>query len=87
MKQQKKISALCREVDKRTGRITSYLVKEGIDDRDVFLMGLRSRANPELEYFATLLDPKDAFFEQVLSCLKKREPDYNALKLVGVVKI
>lgn len=87
MKEQVKISALCREVNKSTGEIISYLVKEGIDDHDAFLMGLRSRANPELEYFATLMDSKDEDFEDALSMLKEREPDYEFLKVIGVVRL
>lgn len=87
MKEQVKISALCREVNKSTGEIISYLVKEGIDDHDAFLMGLRARANPELEYFATLIDPEEEDFEDALSMLKEREPDYEALKIIGVVKL
>lgn len=86
---QKKVTAICREVNKHTGEIASYLVKEGISDQEAFMMNLRSRANPELEYFATLMSPKDDAedFEDALSLLRDHEVDYDVLKSIGVVKL
>lgn len=50
------ISIVCREICKNTGEIAAYLCKKDVDDQDLFLVSLRSRANPELTYYAILYD-------------------------------
>jgi len=87
MVNKKSVTALCREINKSTGDIVSYLVKKDINDSDAFMLQIRGRMNPELEYFATLLDPEEEDFEDALSMLKEREPDYESLKMIGVVRL
>lgn len=89
MVDKKTISILCREINKETGDITSYLVKRDIDNHEALVLKLRSRLNPELEYFATLMSQKDDAedFEDALSLLRDREVDYDVLKSIGVVKL
>lgn len=87
MVDKKTISILCREINKETGDITSYLVKRDIDNHEALVLKLRSRLNPELEYFATLMEPEGEDFEDALSLLKERKVDCDALKEYGVIRL
>lgn len=52
------ISIVCREICKDTGEIAAYLCKKDVDNQDLFLVSIRSRANPELTYYAIQLYPQ-----------------------------
>ena len=47
-----RLMAICREIDKDTGRIAVYPLKMEIDDHVMQCLQNRARANPELRYFA-----------------------------------
>ena len=47
-----RMSIVCREVDKSTGHIATYLCKNEINEHDLFIAQMRSRANPEITYYS-----------------------------------
>lgn len=70
------ISIICREVNRCTGEIAAYLCKKNVDGHDLSFCYLRSRANPELEYYAirTALVEDAEEWEPIQAMM--REPDY-----------
>lgn len=40
------ITIVCREVDKNTGAVASYVCKKNVDDCDIHIASIRSRLNP-----------------------------------------
>lgn len=46
-----RLMAICREIDKDTGRIAVYPLKMEIDDRILGALKVRATMNPELRYF------------------------------------
>ena len=46
-----KLIAICREVDKATGRIAVYPLKNKIDGGTITALKIRAQMNPELRYF------------------------------------
>ena len=49
-----KVKVICRERDKFSSKVTSYILDGDFDCKNLPPLGLRSRFNPELEYFAVL---------------------------------
>lgn len=85
-----RIAIVCREISKDTGEIAAYLCKEDASDRDLFLVGIRSRANPELTYYAipTCLAENPKRLEEILSLLKRRRLTEKAIERYGgIVKL
>ncbi len=63
---------LCREVDRCGGRPPAYyIVTKDVTDSDLDFLSLRSRLNPELQYFATRLDEKMSE-QEVLALFKSK---------------
>lgn len=90
MKNEPGISIVCREICKDTGEIAAYLCKKDVSDQDLFLAGIRSRANPELTYYAirTCVAENAEYLEEVLSLLKRRRLTERAIKSYGgIVKL
>lgn len=84
------ISIVCREICKDTGEIAAYLCKKDVGDQDLFLVGIRSRANPELTYYAirTCVAENAEYLEEVLSLLKRRRLTEEAIERYGgIVKL
>lgn len=84
------ISIVCREICKNTGKIATYLCKKDVSDRDLHLASIRSRANPELTYYAipTCLVENEGRFKETLKLLKRRRLTESAIKSVGgIVKL
>ena len=84
------ISIVCREVDKRTGEIATYLCKNNVSDTDLFLVGIRAKVNPELMYFAirTCVAEDQEQLEDLLRFLKrKRLSDRGIERYGGVVRL
>lgn len=79
------ISIVCREICKNTGEIAAYLCKKDVGDQDLFLVGIRSRANPELTYYAipTCLAENAKRLDEILSLLKRRRLTERAIKSYG----
>ena len=44
------ITIVCREVCRQTGAVTAYICKKDVEDRDLHLVSIRGRINPELQY-------------------------------------
>ena len=84
------ISIVCREICKNTGEIATYLCKKDVGDQALFLVGIRSRANPELTYYAirTCVAENAEYLEEVLSLLKRRRLTEEAIERYGgIVKL
>lgn len=79
------ISIVCREICKDTGEIAAYLCKKDVDDQDLFLVSIRSRANQELTYYAirTCVAENAEYLEEVLSLLKRRRLTERAVESYG----
>lgn len=84
------ISIVCREICKDTGEIAAYLCKKDVDNQDLFHVSIRSRANPELTYYAirTCAAENAEYLEEVLSLLKQRRLTEKAIERYGgIVKL
>lgn len=84
------ISIVCREVDKRTGEIATYLCKNNVSDADLFHVGIRAKVNPELMYFAvrTCVAEDQEQLEDLLRFLKrKRLSARDTERYGGVVRL
>lgn len=84
------ITIVCREVDKNTGEIASYLCKRDVEDRDIHILQLRGRLNPELDYYAirTCVADEPEELETVLSLLKRRRLSDRTIEWYGgIVKL
>ena len=67
-----RLIAICREVDKNTGRIAVYPLDREIDDMTVTALKIRATVNPELRYFALVSTYWERFGEAITSILKRR---------------
>jgi hypothetical protein len=79
------VTILCREINKNTGEIATYVCKKDATDTDVFCVGIRSRVNPELTYYAirTCVAENVEFLEDVLAFLKRRRLGDKAIERYG----
>ena len=79
------LAIICREVDPRTGRIAVYEIKaEPVDDRLIARLGIRSRYNPELRYFATpRVRWEGKWGKDYETVLKRKKVTPEALRLIG----
>lgn len=50
----KKIVVLCREINRKTGEVIVYRLPGTMENFSVMALKIRSRYNPELQYFFTL---------------------------------
>lgn len=67
-----KLIAICREVDKATGRIAVYPIETEINDHVLFCLRIRARANEELRYFTLVSARWERFGEVIAGILKRR---------------
>lgn len=84
------ITIVCREVDKNTGRIATYVCKKNVGNNDLQIVRIRSTFNPELTYYAirtcTAEDPEA--LEDLLVFLKRRRLTDAAIEQYGgIVKL
>ena len=64
---------VCCEVNKyRGGKPTYYIVSNNATEREIRILSLRSRLNPELWYYATRLDEKNTDSE-ILTIFKNKK--------------
>lgn len=69
------ITIVCCEHDKLgIEEPTIYIVKRNADDKDIKHLSLRSRFNPELEYYATAIKGDDDFIVAMAKAKSFREP-------------
>lgn len=85
------MAILCREVDKNTGRIATYLCKKNVNEMNLIIAQLRAKANPELSYYVVKASVNNDDFEtieEVLSFLKQRDlKDRDIMRHGGIVKL
>ena len=67
-----KLIAICREVDKATGRIAVYPLKNKIDDRAISSLQNWARSNPGFRYFTLASTRWERFGEVIAGILKRR---------------
>ena len=72
------IAIVCREVCRQTGAVTAYICKKDVEDRDLHLVSIRGRINPELQYYAIrtcvaddLRAGRDETVEELVATLQK----------------
>lgn len=90
MTMEMQLSIVCREVDKNTGAVATYLCKNNITDNDLAYFQIRSVFNPELTYFSVLtrVAKNPEALEDVLSFLKRRNLSESMIRRYGgIVKI
>lgn len=85
-----RLSIICREIDKNTGAIATYLCKNNINDNDLMYFQTRAMFNPELTYYSVLsrVAEDSEELEEVLSFLKRRNLTDAAIEQYGgIVKL
>lgn len=81
------LKIICREVDKNTGRIAVYPIEAKVTNALIFRLGLRSRMNPELKYYAVELCYWLQNNEKIKSILRSKNPDAKVKKDGGIFEI
>lgn len=67
-----RLMAICREIDKDTGRIAVYPLKMEIDDRILGALKVRATMNPELRYFILVSARWEKYGTVIAGILKRR---------------
>lgn len=70
--QRMRLVAICREVDKDTGRIAVYQINREINSEMVMAMQTRATMNPELRYFTLTSARWERFGDVITGILKRR---------------
>lgn len=78
---------LCREVDKETGDIAVYPIRAKVTSQCLLMLNIRSRVNPELRYYVTLLTNYDANKEAILKRLKRKRITAQLLAALNMAEI
>lgn len=78
-----RLIAICREVDKDTGRIAVYKVPAELDDHTLHCLRIRAMVNPDLRYFATTAAHFRGFEDIITAALKRRTVTKEAIARVG----
>lgn len=74
------LKVICREVDKDTGKIAVYPIEAEVTDTLIFKLGIRSRINPELKYYAVTLCHWLQNSEKIKSILHSKNPNAKVRK-------
>ena len=75
--------AICREVDKATGRIAVYPIEAEINDHVLYCLKIRARANEELRYFTITSVRWERFREVIAGILKRRTVTAADVERIG----
>lgn len=78
-----KLIAICREIDRDTGKVAVCTVNGELDDHALFSLKIRAALNPELRYFATTRAHFEGFKDIITSTLKRRTLTETAIARVG----
>ena len=81
------LKVICREVDKDTGKIAVYPIEAEVTDTLIFKLGIRSRINPELKYYAVTLCLWLQYGEEIKSILHSKNPTPKIRRYGGIVEI
>ena len=85
-----RLSVICREVDKNTGAIATYVCKNDITYNDIFFFRMRSTLNRNLTYYTVLtrISEGQEALEDVLSFLKRRRLSDTDIERYGdIIKL
>ncbi len=76
--------AICREIDKESGRISVYPISGELTDETIFALKIRARVNPELRYFVTLrVRWESPIGKEIERLLSRRELPSSAIEAFG----
>ena len=78
-----KLLAVCREVDKESGRISVYPLDLEITSEILTGLKMRAQFNPELRYFTTTTARWDRYGEVMAGILKRRTVSRADLENIG----
>ena len=78
-----RLVAICREVDKATGRIAVYPINREINNEMVMAMKTRATLNPELRYFTLVSARWERFGEVIAGILKRRTVTAADVERIG----
>lgn len=67
-----KLVAICREVDRDTGRIAVYPLNVKIDGNVITQLQFRAKLNPELRYFTLTSGRWERYGDAITGILKRR---------------
>ena len=84
------ITIVCREVCRQTGAVTAYVCKKDVGDRDLRLVGIRGRINPQSPYYAirTCVADNTEELEDLLRFLKRRKlSEADVSRYGGIVRL
>lgn len=78
-----KLLAVCREVDKESGRVSVYPLDLEITSEILASLKMRAQFNPELRYFTTTTTRWDRYGEVMAGILKRRTVSRADLENIG----
>ena len=78
-----KLLAVCREVDKESGRVSVYPLNLEITSEIITSLKMRAQFNPELRYFTTTTARWDRYGEVMAGILKRRTVSRADLDNIG----
>ena len=78
-----KLLAVCREVDKESGRVSVYPLDLEITSEVITSLKMRAQFNPELRYFTTTTARWDRYGEVMAGILKRRTVSRADLDNIG----
>ena len=78
-----KLLAVCREVDKESGRVSVYPLDLEITSEILTGLKMRAQFNPELRYFTTTTARWDRYGEVMAGILKRRTVSRADLDNIG----
>ena len=82
-RRQMKLVAVCREVDRDTGRIAVYPINREIDETAITALKMRAMLNPELRFFALISGRWERFGDVITSVLKRRTVTAADVERIG----
>lgn len=77
--------AICREVDRETGKIAVYEIKAEVTNDLICKLGIRQKLNPELQYFITLRSRWDVDAKTITAIIGRRNLTQKDVERIGGV--
>lgn len=68
-----RLVAVCREVDRNTGRIAVYPLDMEVDENVLRCLQIRARVNPELRYFTLVSTRWEQYGKAITAILARRK--------------
>lgn len=79
--------AVCREVDKNSGKIAVYPLNVAVTDDLLLKLSIRGRMNPELRYFVVFRRKWESEEAELKRILKRKTVTPKQLELNGVIEV